>query len=40
MQGKGGDIFLFNEKTTAMKEKLTIWIENLKSGNCSNFLDL
>ena len=37
MQGKGGDIFLFNGNTTTMKEQLITWTKIVKSGNFLNF---
>ena len=40
MQGKDGDVFLLNGKTTAMKEKLITWSKNVKSGIFSNFSGL
>ena len=40
LQGSGGDIFSFVGKTTTMKEKLTIWVKKVESGDFSMLPDL
>ena len=37
IQGKGGDIFLFNSKINAVKIKLRTWTENVRKRKFSKF---